>query len=106
MYKYNLTATKAWGRFLSIFNKHPFHFLLYGLFVFVLMVVFVIGVIFAGVMTCCIGFILLVIPYIGTVVTLPVWYTLRAFSLEYFAQFGADYNVFPPTKPDAAKASA
>ncbi|MGD9344683.1 MAG: hypothetical protein PVH84_02395 [Candidatus Aminicenantes bacterium] len=104
MYKDNITATRAWGRFLSIFGKHPFHFLLFGLFVFVLMLGFVIGVILAGLMTCCIGFILLVIPYIGTVVTLPVWYTLRAFSLEYFAQFGTDYNVFPTTSPDAAKA--
>jgi hypothetical protein len=106
MYKDNLTATKAWGRFLSIFNKHPFHFILFGLFIFVLMVGFMIGVIFAGFMTCCIGFILLVIPYIGTVITLPVWYTLRAFSLEYFAQFGTEYNVFPPSEPDATNASA
>ena len=106
MYKHNLTATKAWGRFLSIFNKHPFHFLIFGLFIFVLMIVIVIGIILAGLMTCCIGFILLVIPYIGTVVTLPVWYTLRAFSLEYFAQFGDDYNVFPPSVPETAESSA
>jgi hypothetical protein len=106
MYKDNLSATKAWGRFLAIFNKHPFHFVLFGLFIFVLVVGFVIAVIMAGLMTCCIGFILLVIPYIGTVVTLPVWYTLRAFSLEYFAQFGDDYNVFPSSEPDAAKAVA
>ena len=106
MYKDNLTATKAWGRFLSIFNKHPFHFILFGLFIFVLMVGFMIGVIFAGFMTCCIGFILLVIPYIGTVITLPVWYTLRAFSLEYLAQFGTEYDVFPPSEPDAASTPA
>lgn len=106
MYKDNLTATKAWGRFLSIFNKHPFHFILFALFVFVLMVGFVIGAILTGFMTCCIGFVLLVIPYIGTVITLPVWYTLRAFSLEYFAQFGTEYDVFPPSEPDTANASA
>ena len=105
MYKDKITATRAWGRFLSIFGKHPFHFLLYGLLVFVLMVGFVIAVVFAGIMTCCIGFLLLVIPYIGTVITLPVWYTLRAFSLEYLAQFGVDYNVFPPSAPDSANAS-
>ncbi len=105
MYKYNLTATKAWGRFLSIFNKHPFHFLFFGLFTFVLIVGFVIGVIIAGIMTCCIGIILLIIPYIGTVVTLPAWYTLRAFSLEYLAQFGDEYTVFPSSVPEAAKSS-
>ena len=106
MYKENITATKAWGRFLSIFNNNPFYFIHFCLFVLVLMVGLVIGVIFAGFMTCCIGFILLIIPYIGTVITLPVWYTLRAFSLEFFAQFGAEYDVFPPAEPDAANASA
>jgi hypothetical protein len=106
MYKGNLTTTKAWGRYLSLFNRHPFHFLLFGLLIFVLMVGFVIGVILAGFMTCCIGFILLIIPYIGTVVTLPVWYTLRAFSLEYLAQFGAEYDVFPQLEADVANAPA
>lgn len=105
MYKHNFSATRAWGRFLSVFSKYPFHFLLFGLFVFVLFVGFVIGVLIAGFMTCCVGFILLIIPYIGTVATLPAWYTLRAFSLEYFAQFGDDYNVFPPSVPDAAEVS-
>jgi hypothetical protein len=106
MYKHNLTTTQAWVRFFSVFNKHPFHFLLFGLFVFVLLVGFISAAILAGLMTCCIGFILLVIPYIGTVITLPVWYTLRAFSLEYLAQFGDDYNVFPSSAPEAAEASA
>lgn len=77
----------------------------FGLFTFVLIVGFVIGVIIAGIMTCCIGIILLIIPYIGTVVTLPAWYTLRAFSLEYLAQFGDEYTVFPSSVPEAAKSS-
>ena len=98
--------SRAWVRFFSVFNKHPFHFLIFGLFVFVLLIGFVAAIILAGLMTCCIGFILFVIPYIGTVVTLPVWYTLRAFSLEYLAQFGDDYNVFPSSAPEAAGASA
>ncbi len=105
MYKHKLTATQAWGRFLFLFNRHPFHFFLFGLFVFVLMAGFVIGVILAGFMTCCIGFILLIIPYIGTVITLPVWYTLRAFSLEYLRQFGTEYDVFPAPEIEAVLAA-
>jgi hypothetical protein len=46
--------------------------------------------------TCCLGWLVLIVPYIGTVVTLPMWYTLRAFSLEFLAQFGADYDAFAP----------
>ncbi len=62
-----------------------------------------IAIVLAGIFTCCIGLVLFIIPYIGTVVTLPVWYTFRAFSLEYLAQFGDDFSLFPPpeTPPDS-----
>lgn len=96
MYKHRLPATRAWGRFLSLFKRQPIHFILYGLFIFVLSIAVFIAILSAGLLTCCVGFILLVIPYVGTVVTLPVLYTFRAFSLEYLAQFGAEYDLFPP----------
>jgi hypothetical protein len=64
------------------------------------MILIVIAVILFGFVTCCIGFLLLIIPYIGSVVLLPVSYTLRAFSLEYFAQFGDEYQLFPEETPD------
>jgi len=66
----------------------------------------VVVVIFAGLVTCCIGWLLLVIPYIGTVVTLPFWYTLRAFSLEFLGQFGPEYVMSPAAsvQPEAPPA--
>jgi hypothetical protein len=67
-----------------------------------LYLVFVVLVIFAGLITCCIGWLVLVIPYIGTVVTLPIWYTFRAFSLEFLAQFGPEYRLFPAPEERAA----
>lgn len=106
MYKSKIKTTQAWGRFLSLFGKYPFHFILFGIFIFLLTVMFVILIIVAGLLTCCIGIILLIIPYIGTVVTLPAWYTLRAFSLEYLAQFGPEYDVFPPAEVPAKSAAA
>ena len=106
MYKEKLTAVQAWSRFLSLFGKHPFHFIFYGLFVFFLILFVMIGYILAGVMTCCVGLLLLVLPYIGTVVTLPLWYTFRAFSLEYLAQFGPELQLFPPTQPEPENAAA
>jgi len=96
MYKHRITATRAWGRFLPLLKQYPFHFIVYGIFVLVLTLLVVIGIVLAAVMTCCVGFLVLVIPYIGTVVTLPAWYTFRSFSLEFLAQFGNDFNVFPP----------
>jgi hypothetical protein len=102
MYKRRISATKAWGQFLSVFGKYPFHFILYGLLMLLLVVLFVIAVILAGLFTCCIGFFLLVIPYVGTVVTLPIWYWFRAFSVEFLAQFGDEFDVFPPTESQPA----
>jgi hypothetical protein len=38
---------------------------------------------------------LIAIPYIGSVILLPVSYTFRAFSIEFLAQFGEKFDVFP-----------
>ncbi|MCX6578034.1 MAG: hypothetical protein NTV82_16790 [Candidatus Aminicenantes bacterium] len=103
MYKNNIKTAPAWHMFLSVFGRHPFHFILYGLLVFVLIIAFVIAVVFAGLITCCIGWFLLVIPYIGTVITLPVWYFFRAFSLEFLAQFGPEYELF--VRPESPSGS-
>jgi hypothetical protein len=103
MYKNRISAGQAWKLFLRLFGKYPFHFLGYGILIFLLMLMFVFVVIVAGLITCCVGWLLLVIPYIGTVVTLPVWYTFRAFSLEFLAQFGPEYDVFlRPAAPEPA----
>lgn len=106
MYKNNIKTTQAWRRFLSLFGKHSFHFILFGIFAFFLTVMFVLLIVIAGLLTCCVGIILLIIPYIGTVFSLPIWYTLRAFSLEYLAQFGPEYDVFPSSKVAAQGAAA
>jgi MFS family permease len=104
MYKNSIKATQAWSRFLSLFKRHPFHFILFGLILFVLAILSVIFVAVAGLLTCCVGFLLLIIPYIGTVFTLPIWYTFRAFSLEFLAQFGPEYELFPPSGESSASA--
>jgi hypothetical protein len=106
MYKHRISAIRGWGRFLSIFGKYPFHFLLFGILIFIFMILFVIFVVVAGIVTCCIGWILLVIPYIGIVVTLPIWYWLRAFSVEFLAQFGDEYDAFPPGEAQLADSKA
>jgi hypothetical protein len=101
MYQRKILVLQAWGIFLKLFREHIGHFLLYGLFLFVLYLGLGIGIVMAGFLTCCIGFLLLIIPYIGSVVLLPFSYTFRAYSLEYLAQFGTEFEIFPKT-PDAA----
>jgi|TARA_B100002003_G_C13855362_1_gene419055 hypothetical protein len=95
MYKNKISATQAWSKFLPIFSKNIGYFILYGLFIFVLIILMVICVLLFGLFTCCLGLILLVIPYIGSVVMLPVSYTFRAFSVEFLEQFGDDFVIFP-----------
>lgn len=102
MYRDRITCSKAWKVFLGVFRKAPFHFIGFGILIFLLGIAFGIAVFLFGLVTCCIGWILLVLPYIGTVVTLPVWYGYRAFSLEFLAQFGPEYDAF--RRGDAAPA--
>jgi len=104
MYKTGLTVNNAWRKFLELLGKHPWHFILYGLYMIGLYIVVVICVIIVGLMTCCCGFILLSIPYIGSVLMLPVSVTFRALSLEYLEQFGEEYRIFPAAS-DAAGVS-
>lgn len=95
MYKYRINTIKAWLQFFPLFSAHFFHFIGYGFVVLFVIILVVIGIVFAGLLTCCIGFVLLLIPYINAVVLLPISYTLRAFSVEFLEQFGPAYYIFP-----------
>jgi hypothetical protein len=95
MYQRKISVLKAWVVFLKLFKANIGHFLLYGLFLLILYFGLGIGIVVAGVFTCCLGFLLIIIPYIGSVVLLPVSYTFRAYSVEYLSQFGPEFEIFP-----------
>ncbi|MBN2411709.1 hypothetical protein JXQ31_08450 [candidate division KSB1 bacterium] len=98
MYKNNNRVLSAWNKFIPLLTQHFLNFILYGLFIFVLTIAIIILIVFFGLFTCCLGFLLLIIPYIGSVVTLPITYTIRALSLEFLAQFGDEYVIFEKMK--------
>jgi len=104
MYIHRRSAVQAWGMFLKIFSRHWIYFILYGLLILILHILVVFAVVMIGFFTCCFGFVLLVIPYIGSVVLLPVSYTFRAFSLEFLEQFGPEFKIFPQ-QPEPAMLS-
>lgn len=93
MYKHKISATQAWSKFLTLTLRHPGSFIVYGLFVFVLGVGVAVIIVFAAIFTCCIGLLLIMIPFVGSVILLPVSYTFRAFSIGFLAQFGDYFNV-------------
>ena len=101
MYKHNLGTNKAWLKFMALAVRNMGSFFVYGLFIFVLGIAVAIGVILLAVMTCCVGLLLIMIPFVGAVVLLPVSYTFRAFSIEYLATFGDEFNVFPKIETKA-----
>jgi hypothetical protein len=86
----------AWREFLALLQDNVGRFTLYVLFQILLTIA--IGFIVLGVVlvTCCTAGCLLIVPYIGTVVLLPVLVFKRSYSIYYLAQFGPSYDVFPP----------
>jgi hypothetical protein len=93
-----INTTTGWRRFLQLAGPRMGQFILFGLLKFVLGVCVIVGVILAGLLTCCVGFIFLIIPYINDVVLLPISYIFRAFGVEFLEQFGDEYKIFPVTE--------
>jgi hypothetical protein len=58
-------------------------------------------VMLAILVTCCCACCLMALPFLGTVLLLPVLVFKQAYSLYFLAQFGPEYDVFPPAPPAA-----
>jgi hypothetical protein len=97
MYKHRISVNQAWSKFLTLHWQHLMQFILFALLRLVLGIGVFILVLFAGLLTCCIGFIFLIIPYINSVVLLPISYTFCGFGLYFLAQFGDEFDVFSET---------
>ena len=95
MYRQQCRASKAFGIVVRLIAAYPGEILLYGLFLIVLALATAIVACVAACATCCIA----VIPYIGTVILLPVFALLRSFSLLFLRQFGSDYDVWATFMP-------
>ena len=98
MFLRNTSCKAAWREFLSLLSANKGRFTLYILFQIV--IAFVIGTIemlgfCIGCCLCCVS-VLLLIPYIGTVILLPLLVFKRSYSLCYFRQFGPEFDVFRP----------
>ncbi|MHC4531195.1 MAG: DUF7544 domain-containing protein, partial [Planctomycetota bacterium] len=96
MYLRTSSCVEAWREFLGILANNKGRFLLYILFQIVIALAVVAIVFAAAMVTCCCACCILVIPYIGTVLFLPVLIFKRAYSLFYFRQYGSQFDVFVP----------
>jgi hypothetical protein len=90
----------AWKELGGLLSAHFWQFVLYLLFQIVLGMAIGTLVMMAVLVTCCCAGCLLLLPFLGTVLLLPVLVFKRAYSLYFLAQFGPDYDVFtPPASP-------
>jgi hypothetical protein len=91
----------AWREFWGLLADNAGMFTLYILFQIVLGMAIGIIVLGAVLITCCCAGCVMAIPYIGTVLLLPVLVFKRAYPLYYLAQYG--YDVFSvPSAPAPA----
>jgi hypothetical protein len=105
MYRRRCLAREGFRAALSLISNYPGEITLYCLFWIALTIGAAMASCLVIVSTCCIA----LLPYIGTVIMLPIFVVLRAFGLCFIRQFGPDYDVwaenvepppvFPPTPP-------
>ena len=85
---------EAWRELRGLLRGNIGNLVLYFLFRIVLAIAISVVVVGVVLVTCCIAGCLFALPYLGTVLLLPILVFERAYSLFYLAQFGPDYNVF------------
>ncbi|HEX5759455.1 MAG TPA: hypothetical protein VF121_09700 [Thermoanaerobaculia bacterium] len=99
MARHHLQATAAWRRFLPLLRANAGGFAVYVLLTLAVWLGVGLAILFAGCLTCCIGFVLLAIPWLGTLPLLPVLVFFRLLSVHYLAQLGPDVDLFAAPAP-------
>lgn len=95
MYRNGGTAWDAMKRIVALAAERPADVFLYIIARIVLGVVFWFALVIVGFATCCFGF----LPYLNSVVTLPVSVFRVVYNVELVAQFGAEFDVRVPETP-------
>ena len=93
MYRRRCGALAALREVMKLIAGYPVSFLLYILFSIVLLLAGAIASCVLTCVTCCIA----AIPYVGTVILLPLYVFYYAFTLLFLRQFGPDYDVWADT---------
>lgn len=95
MYRQRCTATEAFRAVGQLIAARPGVFILFALFYFVLLIAMTVIGCLAACVTCCIA----ALPYIGTVILLPVVMFLFMYPLCFIRQFGDPYDVWAIVRP-------
>jgi len=96
MFLRTTSCVAGWREFMAVLSSNKGRFTLYILFQIVISIAIgaIIFVVFCiGCCLCCVS-LLLLIPYINTVILLPLFVFKRSYSLYYLRQFGPGFDVF------------
>lgn len=85
----------AWREVGALVRSDLLHFVLYLLFRIAMGIGIAIALIIVVLATCCCAGCLFALPYLGTVLLLPVLVLERSYSIYFLAQYGSEYSVFP-----------
>lgn len=96
MYLRGCRVVPAWREFGALLSARPGTFILYVLVCFLIAIVFAVLALLACCLTCCLA----LLPYIGTVILLPMHVFRRAYSLYFLGQFGPRYARFAKLGPE------
>ncbi len=95
MYRQRCAALEAFRQVWALIAEHPGVFILFALFYLVLVIAGTMIGCAVACLTCCIA----AIPYLGTVLLLPLVMLLFAFPLCFLRQFGDRYDVWAGVQP-------
>jgi hypothetical protein len=87
-------CTSAWREVLGLMGANKGRLVLYVLFKIVMALTIGMIVLMTVCLTCCCAGCIMAIPYIGTVLYLPILVFQRAYPLYYLRQYGNEYDVF------------
>ena len=99
MYIRRCRALDAFRDVLKLIVDNIGSFVLFCLFGFCLLL----GMLMIGGIATCLTCCLAALPYVGTVILLPVFVCLRAFGLCFIRQFGSEYDVWAALPPPSAE---
>ena len=97
MFLHTESSIAGWKQCLALISGNKAQMLLYILFQIVICLVIAFIALSICLVTCCCCcclLVLFVLPYVGTVILLPLIAFKRAYSLFYLRQFGTQFDVF------------
>src|SRR2546423_2491982 len=101
MYRRRILAWAAVREAIALIGRYPDAITFYCLFWILLGVASLMIGCLTVCLTCCVA----AIPYVGTVILLPMYVSLRGFGLLFLKQFGSDYDVWAGVSTGSETAS-